>query len=105
MPRWEEEKKKEGRRNDSLVNAASITTVSAERLHCSEKRLDFSNKDTFDFSVAFRCVHGKKRKPSCLQLCVLFKSAALSTPKQTSSAEVILSPVSAWHGLTGCCAF
>lgn len=40
VPRWEEEEKKEGRRNDSLVDSASITKVSAERMLCCEKRLD-----------------------------------------------------------------
>lgn len=38
----------------------------------------FSNKDTFDFSVAFGVVHGKK-KPSCLQHCILSKCCSLNT--------------------------
>lgn len=59
----------------------------------------FSNKDTFDFFVAFRLVHGKKT-PHSVYSSVFYLSAALSTPKQRSSAEVIPSPVSPWHGLT-----
>lgn len=35
---------------------------------------------------------------------VFYLSAALWIPKQTSSAEVRLPPVSPWRGLTGCCA-
>lgn len=61
----------------------------------------FSNKDSFDFSVAFRLVHGKK-KPSCLQLCVLSECWTFHTKAEIQCRSG--TPVSSWHGLTVCCA-